>query len=189
MAESIRDYVYMCTGGLNAIGLTALDAGTGDVIWTFQDPLAKGVFGQPVFDRNGMMYIESFSSTAGSTVYALNPHTGVVVFQYAVDSTATVYYDTAIAIGKGMLYVGNDMECIAIGAKVSSGPSGGVIAAAVICSLLGVAGIVAAVWYFKFKRPSSYSSTSSPFSVGGTAYQQFGGAASSGAYTYNSGNI
>ena len=73
------DSVYAVTGGAGAAALTALSTQTGSTLWSFQDPLADafGVFGAPIFDVNGVIYIESFSQAAGSTVYSLDPLTGV----------------------------------------------------------------------------------------------------------------
>jgi len=147
------EYLYITSGGLLTVHLTAININTGTETWTFADPDSRGVFGPPVFDSNGILYVESFSST-GSSVYAVEPGTGKLVWSYKVKPDTTVYYDTTLAVNNGVLYVGDDAELFAIG-QVSSGLSGGAIAGAVIGTLVGVGAIGAAVWWFKFKRPKA----------------------------------
>ena len=68
-------------------------------------------------------------------------------------------------VGNGIVFLGDEVEVVAVGAvpKTSSGPSSGVIAAAVICSLLGVAAIGAAVWYFRLRAAGGSCSLHNPF--------------------------
>lgn len=152
------------------------------------------MFGAPVFDAAGNIYIETFSSTAGSTVYCLNQHSGTIIWQFTVDPTATVYYDTGLTIGKGLIYHGDDLELVAIG-PVSPSSNGGAIAGAVIGTLLGVGLIVAGVWYWKVKLGGTLPSFGRLNLGGGSSYKAIGGstvgsggtgAASSTGYSYTS---
>jgi len=147
-------YVYIVTGGLSSVRLAALNNATGTLLWEFSDPDAKGVFTAPTVDAAGIVYIESFSN-GGSTAYALDPVKGTVLWKYRVDSNKNVYMDTALAVGNGYLYLGDDYQVVAVTHGSASGSNAGQIAGAVVGSLLGAAAIAGAVWYFKFRKPRS----------------------------------
>lgn len=150
---------YVVTGGLKSVRLSALSLTTGQVVWEMADADARGLFGSPVFDAGNMMFIESFSSSGGSVMYAIDPNSGIVQWKYTIKPTGTVLYDTTTVVGPGMLYVGSDIEVVALQhaePSSSGGPSGGAIAGAVIGSLIGVGAIVALVWYFKFRAAAGY---------------------------------
>jgi len=150
---------YCVTGpSTQSVNFTALDDTTGLAKWSFQDPDAKGLFGTPVFDTAGNIFVESFSTAAGSTVYALSP-SGALLWKYGVNPSSTIYVDTGLALGNGMLYLGDNLEVIGLSGSTSTGLSSGAVAAAVVVPILGVAGIAAAVWYFKFKRPATVGFT------------------------------
>lgn len=150
----VGEYLYLDTGGLSTLRLACLGASTGQTIWTFTDPQAAGVFNAPVVDSQGTLFVETFSSTAGSVVYSLNSQTGKQNWKYVNDPDQTVYYDTGITVGPGVLYLGNSDELLVIGHSTSSS-NAGKVAGAVIGTLLGVGCAAAAVWFFKFRRGGS----------------------------------
>jgi len=148
-------HLYIATGGLTSVRLAAVNERSGVLEWEFADPQARGVFGQPVFDSAGVLYIESFS-TAGSTVYAVNPNTGKLITSYTYGTTVSAQLDTGLAIGKNTLFVGFSTQVVAlVPGPSSSGTNAGAVAGGVIGALLGVGAVGAAVWYFKFKRPKA----------------------------------
>ena len=71
------DIVYAVTGGAGTAALTALSTQTGSTLWSFQNPDTIGYFGTPIFDVNGVIYIESFSQTTGSILFSFDPVTGM----------------------------------------------------------------------------------------------------------------
>ena len=181
------EYVYIASGGLSTIHLSALDQSTGAVIWSFADPDARGVWGMPTFDAAGTLYIESWS-TSGSSAYALNPTNGQKLWGYRVDSGAQIYYDTAVVVGNGVLVLGDDTQIIGIAHAPSS--NGGAIAAGVLVPIFLIGGIAGAVWWFKYKRPGTFPISFSSFGIGGSKGSSGGygasavpaGASSTGSY-------
>lgn len=163
------NYFILVTGGLKTVSLAALDATTGNTVWSFVDPDSQGVFGYPVFDAAGTMYIESFSSAGGSTAYAINPATGNAYWTYHLNASATVYYDTQLALGNGMVFLGDDTKVVAITHSAPSSNAGR-IAGAVIGSLIGVGAAAAGVWYFvKYRRArAGYSDVGTGYSYSST---------------------
>ena len=179
-----NQYLYMVSGGVSTVRLLALNATTGATAWEFDDPDSRGVFGMPVFDNAGKLYIESFSSTGGSTAYALNPATGAKLWGYRIDAGATIYYDTALALGNGVLYLGDDTQLIGVAHSEGSN-NGGAVAAGVLVPIFLIGGIAGAVWWFKYKRPGTFPLSFSSFSFGAKAAAvPVPAAAAKGSYTY-----
>jgi outer membrane protein assembly factor BamB len=82
-------------GGGN--GMSALDAGTGAVIWKFWP--GSGFASSPAI-ANGVVYVGS----QDNNLYALDARTGVKLWSYTTD----FYVDSSPAVANGMVYVGSE---------------------------------------------------------------------------------
>ena len=84
-----------------------------------------------------------------------------------------------MVLGVNKLIINDGAEVVAIGRLPSKGSSCGVIAAAVVCCVLGAGGIAFALWYYKFRPGATGFICRNPFAS--SKYTSFG-ATSSAAY-------